>query len=536
MAFKTNSAPYQRAKKSTLQIMIELGIALAIVWIAAIVTTFIKLGSPYGVKSILLMVVSLATTAVCDVLTTLFRNFRVLKGKELGKKILYDLVHNYSWITAMILTLICPVWTRYYEIICGSIFATLVVKNFFGGFGSNIFNPAAFGRIFIQLCFSLAVPAGITNGVVSGATLTGVVNSSQQWLGALEIDGFGIKEILLGTYFGTMGETFTILLLVLGVVLAIREDINWRAPVFYVGTVAVTSIIIALVLGFENPLLYVVYHLGLGGLMFGAVFMITDPVTTPTAPVGNCFVGVFAALMTVLLRIATNGPEGVVYSIALVNLITPAIDRICAGKTSAHKGVKYGVTFGTLAASILLCVGCSWTLNGGREVNEINGISRKEYDELKSYVNFEFMDENGYEFMKYEKTIGSYSSLTSVGNCSSAYSIIDENNNVVAAVYCVQVSGITIDNGYNASEETGVAYVAISTTTDQIIDMSLVEVPFVGSYLDKVNGAVNDFDYANNNILDKEPNQIITGATYSAIGIKNLAQAAVDVYQGEYKA
>ena len=66
--------------------------------------------------------------------------------------------------------------------------------------------------------------------------------------------------------------------------------------------------------------------------------------------------------------------------------------------------------------------------------------------------------------------------------------------------------------------------------------MSLVEVPFVGSYLDKVNGAVNDFDYANNNILDKEPNQIITGATYSAIGIKNLAQAAVDVYQGEYKA
>ena len=257
MAFKTNSAPYQRAKKSTLQIMIELAIALAIVWIAAVVTTFIKLGSSYGVKSILLMVVSLATTAVCDVLTTLFRNFRVLKGKELGKKILYDLVHNYSWITAMILTLICPVWTSYYAIICGSIFATLVVKNLFGGFGSNIFNPAAFGRIFIQLCFSLAVPAGITNGVVSGATLTGVVNSSQQWLGALEIDGFGIKEILLGTYFGTMGETFTILLLVLGVVLAIRGDINWRAPVFYVGTVAVTSIIIALVLGFENPLLYV---------------------------------------------------------------------------------------------------------------------------------------------------------------------------------------------------------------------------------------------------------------------------------------
>ena len=146
------------------------------------------------------------------------------------------------------------------------------------------------------------------------------------------------------------------------------------------------------------------------------------------------------------------------------------------------------------------------------------------------------MDENGYEFMKYEKTIGSYSSLTSVGNCSSAYSIIDKNNNVVAAVYCVQVSGITIDNGFSVDEKTGVAYVAISTTTNQIIDMSLVKVPFVGDYHDKVNGAVNDFDYANNNILDQDPKVFITNATWSAKGIKNLAQAAVDVYQGEYKA
>ena len=219
MAYKTNSAPYQRAKKSTLQIMIELGIALALVWIAAVVTTFLKLGTEYGVKSILLMVVSLAVTAVCDVLTTIFKN---KKDKELGKKIVHDLVHNYSWITAMIFTLICPVWTSYYAIICGSIFATLVVKNFFGGFGANIFNPAAFGRIFVQICFSLAVPADIKEGVISGATLTGVVNSTQQWLGSLSMDGFGIKEILLGTYFGTMGETFTALLLVLGIVLAIR--------------------------------------------------------------------------------------------------------------------------------------------------------------------------------------------------------------------------------------------------------------------------------------------------------------------------
>ena len=74
MAYKTNSAPYLRTKKSTLQIMIELGIALAIVWLAAVVTTFVKLGSGYGLKSILLMVVALAVTAGCDAINTVLTN------------------------------------------------------------------------------------------------------------------------------------------------------------------------------------------------------------------------------------------------------------------------------------------------------------------------------------------------------------------------------------------------------------------------------------------------------------------------------
>ena len=536
MAYKTNSAPYQRAKKSTLQIMIELGIALALVWIAAVVTTFLKLGTEYGVKSILLMVVSLAVTAVCDVLTTIFKN---KKDKELGKKIVHDLVHNYSWITAMIFTLICPVWTSYYAIICGSIFATLVVKNFFGGFGANIFNPAAFGRIFVQICFSLAVPADIKEGVISGATLTGVVNSTQQWLGSLSMDGFGIKEILLGTYFGTMGETFTVLLLVLGIVLAIRGVIDWRAPVFYVGTTAVIAIAIALLLGFEDPLLYVVYHLGLGGLMFGAVFMITDPVTTPTSPVGNCIVGVIAALLTVLIRIATNGCEGVVYSIAIVNLISPSIDRLVHGKTTARTGVKAGLTFGTAALSVLLCLGCAWSANGGREVNEINGIARKEYDALKAYTSFEFMDEKGYEFAVYERELPTHEALTTVGECAKAYSIVDENGTVVGAVYCVTVTDVIVDDGHSESKKVGIGYVAIDFSTGSIVDIGLTTVPGTKNYAGKINNGLTDYDYSNN-ILDASVEfgncGIVAGATYSSVGIQRLGQIAYDIYLSQYGA
>ena len=544
MAYKTNPAPYQRTKKSTLQIMIELGIALAIVWIAAIVTTFIKLGASYGIKSILLMIVSVAVTAVCDVLTTVLKN---KKDKTLGKKIVYDLIHNYSWITAMIFTLLCPVWTDYYVVIVGSIFSTLIVKNLFGGFGSNIFNPTAFGRIFIQLCFGLSAPSDLKSGVVTGSTVTGIYNSTQQWLGVQPIEGFSITDILLGNYFGTMGETFTILLLVLGVILAIRGVINWRAPVFYVGTVGVCSLLLGLILGFDNPFTYLVYQIGLGGLMFGAVFMITDPVTTPTSPFGNCIAGIVAALLTMLIRIGTNGVEGVVYSIAIVNLISPSLDTFITGKTSEHTGVKAGVTFGLSAVSMAIIITTAWFTNGGREVNSINGISRKEYDNLVAATHFEFMDEKNYTFAPYEKDLSQYVDILyenkDVG-LKYAYSILNSNEEEVGVVYCVTGKDIVIkyagESGIEETKRSGSAYVAISTKDNKILGISVCKAPcYMKSFSDMLTSYYNDFDYDKGNILENNYNvddsdHVATGVTYSAKGIQDMAKSAYGIYASQY--
>ena len=532
MVYKTNSAPYQRTKKSTLQIMIELGIALAIVWIAAVITTFMKLGNELGLKSILLMIVSLAVTAVCDVITTVLKN---KKDKTLLKKIGYDLIHNYSWITAMIFTLLCPVWTSYYVVIVGSIFSTLIVKNIFGGFGNNIFNPAAFGRIFIQLCFNLAPTDAIKEGIdtATGSTITGVFNSTQQWLGSFPIEGFSVSDILLGNYFGTMGETFTILILVLGVILAIRGVINWRAPVFYLGTIVVSSLLIGLVLGFSDPLLYTIYHIGLGGAVFGAVFMITDPVTTPTSPFGNCLVGIIAALLTMLIRVGTNGVEGVVYSIAIINLISPTIDLYITGKTNKNSLVKSCVTFGTSLVSMGLIVGVAWGANGGREVNTINGISRQEYDELVSYTNFAFMDENNYTYAPFTKDTSS-SDLGTLGNCQKAYSIVNENLEEVGVLYSV-IGSFKILMGEYETETKCTAYVAISTESNSIIGISLGKGGYSGSsFGNKVNGELSDFDYENENILDVDFDTVSTGATYSMKGIQQIAQKAIDLYSSQY--
>lgn len=532
MVFKTNAAPYQRTKKSTLQIMIELGIALAIIWIAAIVTTFIKLDSSLGIKSILLMVVSLITTALCDVVTTLLKN---KFDKSIGKKIVYDLIHNYSWITAMIFTLLCPVWTDYYVVIVGSIFSTLIVKNIFGGFGNNIFNPAALGRIFIQLCFNLAPTDAISSGIdtTTGSTITGVLNSTQQWLGSFPIDGFSTWDILLGNYFGTMGETFTILLLVLGIILAIRGVINWRAPVFYLGTIAVSSLLIGLVLGFSNPLLYVVFHIGLGGAAFGAVFMLTDPVTTPTSPFGNCLVGIFAALITMLTRIATNGVEGVVYSIALVNLISPTIDLFITGKTNKNYVGKSLVTFGSSLVSIAMLIGVAWVYNGGREVNTINGISRTEYDELVSYTNFNFMEENNYSYSLYTKEIDS-SILVTNGHCQKAYSIVDEALKEVGVLYSV-TGTFSITMGEYESRTTCNAYVAISTENNQIMGISLAKGGFSGAtFGSKVNDYLSSYEYNSKNFLEEDITSAATGVSYSLNGIKQIAQSAYDLYVTQY--
>ena len=549
MAYKTNPAPYQRTKKSTLQIMIELGIALAIVWLAAVITTFIKLGSSFGVKSILLMVVSVAVTFACDAINTVVRN---KKDKTLGKKIVYDLIHNYSWITAMIFTLCCPVWTSYYVIIIGSIFATVIAKNVFGGFGKNIFNPAAAGRLFVLLTFDTSAPAGIA-GVDSatGATLTGVIQSQTGWLGSNALANFGVKDILFGTYFGAMGEVFSIALLVIGIVLAIREVINWRIPAFYLGTIAVSSILIALVLGFNNPGLYVLYHLCAGGAMFAAIFMFTDPVTTPTSPLGNCLIGIIGGLLTVLIRIATNNVEGVVYSIMLINTISPAIDHFITAKTNKNTLVKSSVTFGTAALSVLLCVGVAWGSNGGREVYGINGIAIEDYNLIMEKLNLQSFKDKNYTIAPVEEKVENEKLYAPIfyklGNgeatltkpkddvsyvevtLDNQYAII-ENKNEIGMMYCVRVNQ-SIETEYGEQKKYCIAYIGFENSTNKILNISVLQFAATQTaYSDKVNNALADLDYSSLT-TDSLDSFTVSGATFTTSGLKTAITTAYEIHQ-----
>ncbi|MCX5775668.1 MAG: RnfABCDGE type electron transport complex subunit D [Firmicutes bacterium] len=364
MKFLANPGPYIRGKKSTGQIMFELLIALVVVWIAAIVYNFVAIGSVYGVKAILMVVVSLGVTVLADVLVAAIR-YKESKG-PIVQYIRGEMAHNYSAITAIIFALTLPIGTPYYVIIVGALFATLIVKYAFGGFGSNIFNPAVMGRIFVAIAFSgsmlnyIGSPAGVPT-LISGVTImTSFAGNGAKWLTDTLplINGtpLSMLTLYLGTYTAALGEAFTLLILALGVFLAVRRVINWRTPVFYLGTVVLTSIVVALITGL-NPLDYSLIAVGMGGLAFGAVFMLTDPVTSPTSPFGKALIGVIAGFITVLIRLQGNLPEGVMYSIAIVNMICPVIDKLAYGYTNAGTLKKWGVV-----AAVAVC---SLGINGG---------------------------------------------------------------------------------------------------------------------------------------------------------------------------
>ena len=145
----------------------------------------------------------------------------------------------------------------------------------------------------------------------------------------------GLWNLFLGWYPGGLGETSTLLLLVLGAILAIRKVIDWRVPLIYLGSIFVLSSALALFSGMSNWLWYPIFHVCTGGVAFGAVFMLSDPVTSPATKQGKCVFALGAGIITVLIRVLANAPEGCMYSILIMNMLTPAIDQAFSGKQRA---------------------------------------------------------------------------------------------------------------------------------------------------------------------------------------------------------
>lgn len=242
--------------------------------------------------------------------------------------------HESSAIVTGLLLAFClppnlPVWMA----ALGSIFAIVIAKHLFGGLGQNIFNPALIGRAFLLASFPVAMTAWRTpiDGVTTASPLGIMKEATGQQLP-------GIDQLFMGNVSGSLGETSALAILLGGLYLLYRRHIDWRIPGSFLGTVFVLTAIIAAIKG--EGLWYPLFQLFAGGLFLGAFFMATDWVTSPVTKLGRLLFGTGCGLLVVLIRLKGGYPEGVAYSILLMNVVTPLIDRYTKarvfGRVNSH--------------------------------------------------------------------------------------------------------------------------------------------------------------------------------------------------------
>jgi len=302
-------SPHIRDHATTSTIMRDVLIGLAPAMIAAVVI--------FGFRALLM-------TAVCVAACIIFEygTERIL-GRE---NTISDLS---AVVTGVILSFNLPVQLPLWMAVVGCFFAIVIVKQLFGGIGNNFANPAIAARIFLLLSFSqpmttwLQVEGGRAVQGVYGATPLAMISAGDT------ANLPSVMEMLLGTRGGCMGETCAIALILGGVYMIWKKVITPTIPLAFIGGVFVLSLLFGV-----NP----VYELLGGGLMLGAFFMATDYTTSPITEKGKVIFGLGCALITMVIRVFGSYPEGVSYSILLMNIITPHINRMVRNK--AFGGVQ----------------------------------------------------------------------------------------------------------------------------------------------------------------------------------------------------
>jgi electron transport complex protein RnfD len=321
---RVSCSPHISERLSTRSVMIDVIIGLAPAMAAA--------GYYFRIRALILIctcvISSVATEWLCNVIRK--------KPNSLGD---FSAV-----VTGIILALSLPpklpVWTA----VVGSVFSIAIGKMVFGGLGANIFNPAMVGRTFLTASFgvlmtSWTVPATM-DAAMPAIAQENIVHVKTQatplaWsklaikneLGADIYSEAQFKATFTGEVGGCLGETSVIALLIGGLYLLIRRTINFHIPL----AVLISAFVFATIAYWKDSYAYVqpFFHLCSGGLLLCAFFIATDPVTVPLTRRGMWIFGIGVGTITMLIRIVGEYPEGVMFSILLMNAVTPLIDRLC---------------------------------------------------------------------------------------------------------------------------------------------------------------------------------------------------------------
>ncbi len=307
-----SASPHDRSHKTVRSIMLDVIIAMVPALVASVIF--------FGPRALLVECVSVGTCVIAEFICRVVMK----RGQTIG-----DLS---AVITGLLLAFNLPVNIPLWMVMIGAVVAIVVVKQFFGGIGQNFVNPAIAGRIVLLASFPVAMSTWTAPLTWSAQNLDGLTSASpladiHTMVTAGTTPDASLVEMLIGWRAGCLGETCAIAIILGGIYLIARKVISPTIPLIYIGTVAVIMLIAG-----KGNLEFVAYELLGGGLMLGAFFMATDYTTSPITFKGKIIFAVGCGVITSLIRLFGNLPEGVSYSIIIMNILVPLIENVTLPK------------------------------------------------------------------------------------------------------------------------------------------------------------------------------------------------------------
>jgi len=307
------SAPHlRRPNASVTRMMRDVTIALLPLTIFAIYK--------FGMNAVWIILVGIFSMIATEYLY--YQVMDLLEGEKLKLRNKSFTLYNFSAMTSgLIYTLTLPDTTPLFVVFIGGALGMFLAKLVFGGMGQNIFNPAAVARVLVVINFGTLVSYDIDT--VAGATALQMLGDNA--FNPAVLDSFNLLNLFTGMGIpGSIGEVSALLIILGGAYLAFRTSFEVRIPLMFIGTVFVLTSVVAVAKGMG--LWYPLYHIFSGGLMFGAVFMATDPITSPITKPARVYFGFALGFITVIIRLFGAYPEGVVFSILIMNMFVPTFD------------------------------------------------------------------------------------------------------------------------------------------------------------------------------------------------------------------
>jgi len=300
---KTGPAPHIRTAETVESVMYDVVIALIPAFAMAVYS--------FGVRALILTAVSVATCIATEYIwqKILKRDIEAFDGSGI--------------LTGILFAFVVPVGMGLQYVIVGNFVAITLGKIVYGGLGHNIFNPALIGRAFVQASWPVAITTFAYDGK-AGATVLDAMKRGIPLTDSLIYEG-GNQYInaFLGQMGGCLGETSALALLIGGVYLIYKKQIDWKVPAVMIGTVFVLTWAMG-----ANPFMQILS----GGLFLGAFFMATDMVTSPITGKGRVIFALGIGILVSLIRIKGGYPEGTAYAILIMNGVVPLIDRYIRAK------------------------------------------------------------------------------------------------------------------------------------------------------------------------------------------------------------